>query len=337
MLHFLLYNTNMLIDEAEVILSGGHGGPGKVSFGKMMGSGPDGGNGGDGGDVYVEATSDITLLNQFSAENEFAAQMGEAGGQNKRSGKRGNDLTILLPVGTSLVELETKRANDLVTSGEVIDLTEVGQVALVARGGRGGKGNWEFRSPRRTTPKFAQPGLDGERRRFQVNLKLIAQYGLIGLPNAGKSSLLNEMTNAKAKIGNYAFTTLSPNLGNLNGRIVADIPGLIEGAHEGRGLGIKFLKHIEKVEVLLHCISAESSDMKHDYEIVRKELIEYKPELAKKKEILLLTKSDTLTPAELKKKVSEAKKLNKNVLVVSIFDYDSIEELKKSLKNKKKR
>lgn len=318
----------MLMDKAEIVISGGHGGAGKVSFGKTETSGPDGGNGGDGGDFYVKGSSNLTLLNQFATEQNFAAHDGEPGGQNQRTGKRGRDFEILLPVGTTLTEIATERQEGFVTEGQTYEIKSTEDRFLVAKGGLGGRGNWEFRSPRRTTPTYAQSGLPGERRKFLVELKLIADFGLIGLPNAGKSSLLNELTNAKAKIGNFAFTTLSPNLGNLKGHIIADIPGLIEGAHEGKGLGVAFLKHIEKVSVLLHCVSAESANIKKDYELIRSELGEYNKRLLAKNELVLLTKSDTVSPDVLKDQTNILKKLNKDVFSVSIHDYEQIELLK---------
>ena len=321
----------MLIDEAQIVLSGGHGGAGRVSFGKMAKSGPDGGNGGRGGDFYIEASSDLTLLNQFSVETEFAAEDGAEGGQNRKTGRDGADRTIYLPTGTTLVELETIRENDLVTSGETYELTKVGERFLVAKGGKGGKGNWEFRAPHRTTPKFAQSGIPGERRKFSVNLRYIATYGLVGLPNAGKSSLLNELTQARAKVGAYAFTTLSPNLGSLYGKIIADIPGLIVGAHAGRGLGIKFLKHIEKVSVLIHCISAETANFMKDYQTIRQELGKYNETLLAKPEIILITKSDLVDEKQIVKLKKQALKHSKEVYCVSVFDYDSIKNLTSAL------
>lgn len=311
----------MLIDKVDVTFSSGRGGDGKVSF-KKIGRGPDGGSGGRGGDLYVTTSSDLTILYQFSRKTEFAADNGVPGGDNIKSGHKGDDLTVTLPVGTVLINRE---------NGETIhELTSVGQTVRLLKGGDGGKGNFEFRSARNTTPMKAQKGFAGESLNLTLNLKLIADFGLIGLPNSGKSSLLNELTNSNAKIGNYAFTTLSPNLGVVNSKVIADIPGLIEGASVGKGLGINFLKHIEKVKVLVHCIDATSSDYEKDYETVRNELGKYKQSLAssagnkmlKKKEIILLTKSDL---------VKEKPKF-KSAIPVSIHDFASIQKLKGLLK-----
>ena len=321
----------MLMDEAQITISGGSGGAGMVSFGKASKSGPDGGNGGRGGDYYIVGSSNITLLNQFSAETNFTAGDGNPGKQNKKTGKDGSDKDLLLPVGTVLTETATVVSPGFTTSGEMFELKTVGERFLVASGGKGGKGNFEFRSPRNTTPKFAQPGLPGQKREFKVELRLIADFGLIGLPNAGKSSLLNELTNSKARVGSFAFTTLSPNLGNFKGRIIADIPGLIEGAHEGKGLGIKFLRHIERVKVIIHCLSVESIDLSGDYNLVRAEIGAYNPDILNKKEILLITKSDTVSKEHLKEIILKVKKLNKDIYPVSIHDYESIESLKKTL------
>jgi GTPase len=321
----------MLIDEVEITLKAGNGGPGRVSFGKMLKSGPDGGDGGRGGDLYVKAVSDLYALNQFSSVKLKAAQNGEIGGQNQKDGKRGNDLTIELPVGTTLIDQET---------GEQIDLTEVGQTILVAKGGIGGLGNYDLRSSRNTTPMKAQGGRPGDTRNFKAILKLIADFGLIGLPNAGKSSLLNELTNARAETADYAFTTLEPNLGVLqenkydeNKKILADIPGLIEGASKGKGLGIKFLKHIEKVALLLHCIAADSQDILQDYKTIREELKEFGHGLDQKPEVILLTKTDLVEKDQLKDQMQKLKKLKKKVYAVSIHDFESLESLKKILKD----
>ncbi|MEK7472923.1 MAG: GTPase ObgE [Patescibacteria group bacterium] len=302
----------MLLDKIDVTFKAGDGGNGKVSF-KKIGRGPDGGNGGKGGDLYIKASSDLTILYQFSRQDYLTAENGIPGWNNIKSGRKGKDLEIVLPVGTSLINRDTDK--------EILELTEVGQKIKLLKGGDGGKGNYEFRSSRNTTPMKAQKGFPGESLNLTLNLKLIADYGLIGLPNTGKSSLLNELTNSNAKIGNYAFTTLSPNLGVVNGQVIADIPGLIEGASIGKGLGINFLKHIEKVKVLLHCIDATSSDFGKNYKVVRNELGKYNKELLKKKEIILLCKSDLV-----RRKIKF-----KNAISVSIHDIDSIEKVKKLL------
>lgn len=303
----------MLIDKAEITVRGGHGGAGCVSFGFLRQSGPDGGNGGRGGDLYMRSTSDLTLLNQFTSKFDFAAPNGENGTKNKKTGKGGDDIELQVPVGTVVI--------DKATGKEIFEFTKVDQRELIVRGGNGGWGNFEFRNPTRTTPDFAKPGLPGQKMELILNLKLIADYGLIGLPNAGKSSLLNELTRAQARTANYPFTTLSPNLGAIGNKFIADIPGLIEGASTGKGLGIGFLKHIEKVKILLHCISSESDDIERDYKIVRDELGKYNKELLNKKEIIILTKSDITN-----KNVSF-----KNAINVSIHDWESIENLKKLL------
>ncbi|MBI4058623.1 GTPase ObgE [Candidatus Microgenomates bacterium] len=303
----------MLVDEAEIIIKGGHGGTGRVSFRRKMG-GPDGGDGGRGGSIYVKATSDIYGLQQYLSKKSWEAENGGRGGSEISSGANGKDLLLTMPVGTLLTN----------EKGEEIELSQVDQELLLAKGGLGGRGNESFKSSTNTTPKYAQPGLPGEEKKLKLKLKLIADFGLIGLPNAGKSSLLNELTSAGAKVGDYPFTTLEPNLGVLKGKVLADIPGLIEGASEGKGLGHKFLKHIEKVKLLLHCISSESEDPLRDYKIVRRELAKFNPELLDKREIILMTKSDL---AEIKlKKIG-----NKEVIPISIHNWDSIQNLIKIL------
>lgn len=312
----------MLVDEIEITLKAGHGGAGKVSFYPKEKAGPDGGNGGRGGDLYIKVTSDLTALNQYINKVVLDAENGEPGGGFLRSGKDGKDATFTFPVGSLLTDTQT---------GEQIELTKVDETLLICKGGLGGKGNAEFKSSRRTTPKFAQKGLPGEEKHFSIVLRLIADFGLIGLPNAGKSSLLNELTAANAKVASYPFTTLEPNLGVVEGKILADIPGLIEGASEGKGLGIKFLKHIEKVGLLIHCISAESDDITRDYKVVRNELENFNPELLEKKEIILLTKSDLVDPKEIEKIIKKLNKFQKSVYSVSIYDWDSLQKLKSSL------
>ncbi len=314
----------MLIDSADIVVKGGHGGPGKVSFGKMMGSGPDGGNGGNGGSIYFVASSDITLLNQFSQKKSFIADNGIPGDKKKMSGKNAKDFELMVPVGTTVIDKRTREV--------LFELKEVGERKLIAKGGKGGNGNWMFRSPILTTPKIAQPGLAGEEKKLILTLRLIADFGLVGLPNAGKTSLLNELTNANAKIANYPFTTLWPNLGIYGGKVLADIPGLIEGASEGKGLGTRFLKHIEKVGTLIHCISVESGNVLKDYKTVRKELGNFNKELTAKPEIVLLTKTDLVDKKEVVLMVKKLKTVNKNVSTVSIHDWDSMESVKKLIK-----
>jgi GTPase len=312
----------MLIDEIELIIKGGHGGPGKVSFYRPPQKGPDGGNGGKGGDVYLKTTTDLSVLNKFTTIRSLSAENGGAGGSNKKSGKDGEDLEILIPYGAQFTEVNT---------GEQFEL-EKGRRILICKGGKGGKGNESFKSSTNTTPKYAQKGLEGEQRHYKIILRFIADIGLMGLPNAGKSSLLNELTNSQAKIASYPFTTLEPNLGVFEDKTLADIPGLIEGASEGKGLGIKFLKHIEKVDLLLHCISSESDDLKKDYKVVRNELKQFNPDLVKKNEMILITKSDLVGKDELKKKIDQLKGLKKKIHTVSIHDWDSMGKLKEVLR-----
>lgn len=311
----------MFVDEIELTIEGGKGGDGKVAFFPFK-QGPCGGDGGQGGSVYVLADSDMNLLNQYAGKELFKAEDGEAGEKNRKMGARGNDLILSLPVGTILTDLDT---------GEQLELSEAGKQFLISRGGEGGRGNDSFKSSINQTPRQSTPGLPGERRRVNIILKLSADFGLIGLPNAGKSSILNALTAAHVKTANYPFTTLEPYLGTFQGKIIADVPGLIEGASKGRGLGIKFLKHIEKVSALLHCISAESSNLKKDYTLIVNELTQYNPELIKKKSILLLTKSDLASEKELNSKIKILKKINSDVIAISIYNPDSLKALKKLL------
>lgn len=313
----------MLTDEIKIKIHTGRGGDGVVAFDKiMMSLGPTGGRGGNGGDIYFEGVSDLTALNKYKHKNDYYAGDGKKGKTDRSSGHAGGDLLLTVPIGSVLHNLDT---------GKDIDITKVGQKVLVGKGGIGGRGNFYFRSPKNTTPQEFEEGKPGEEFAYFLELRLIADIGLVGLPNAGKSSLLNELTNANAKVANYSFTTLEPNLGVMDDLIIADIPGLIEGASRGKGLGIKFLKHIQRTSVLVHCVSCESDDLKRDYEVIRQELANYNPELSAKKEILLLTKTDLLEPKLIKEKLKELQKINKNVLAVSVHDWESLGNLKKSL------
>lgn len=306
----------MLLDEVDITIRAGHGGAGDLSF---KGENPDGGNGGKGGDVYIAVTSDLKALNQFSRESNIIAENGVVGGANRLYGRKGKDLVLTLPIGTTLTNNQT---------GEVIELNRLDQKILICKGGLGGRGNIKFKTSKNQPPTYAQPGQAGEYKRFKVVLKFLAEYGLIGLPNAGKSSILNQLTNAKAQIGAYPFTTLEANLGTWKQKIIADIPGLIEGASKGKGLGIKFLKHIEKVKMLLHCIASDSKDVIGDYQTINQELEKFKPELAHKGRVILLTKSDLVSEKALKNQLKKITVFGYPVYPVSIYDPDSIKKVK---------
>ncbi|MFA5895043.1 MAG: GTPase ObgE [Candidatus Shapirobacteria bacterium] len=307
----------MLIDEVKITLQAGKGGDGLVHFYTdrwRPKGGPDGGNGGDGGNVYFRAVSDISKLHQFRHQKNYEAQDGQKGGPNNCTGKNGEDLYLEIPYG-SVVTYD---------NGTEIELDHVGQIIIASKGGRGGKGNHHYRSATNQTPKEHTAGFNPPIKNVHIQLKLIADIGLIGLPNAGKTSLLNELTTANAQVANYAFTTLEPNLGVMkSGQIIADIPGLIEGASDGKGLGYKFLKHVERTRVLVHCVSAESSDPVADYQTVRKELEMYSEKLVNKPEMIVLTKSDLLDEKQIKK-ISKSIKAN---LSVSIADDASLKKL----------
>ncbi|OGF73647.1 hypothetical protein A2Z63_00605 [Candidatus Giovannonibacteria bacterium RIFCSPLOWO2_02_44_8] len=313
----------MLIDDVTIKVRAGDGGKGAVAFNKnLMSLGPAGGSGGNGGSVYFEGISDLSSLGQFRYKKEIRAENGGDGRGQFNDGADGADLVLKVPVGTVIKNKKT---------GEESEILNIGQKIQVAKGGHGGKGNFLFRSPKLTTPKRFQEGLPGEEFALRLELKLIADVGLIGLPNAGKSSLLNELTEARSKVANYAFTTLEPNLGVYYNLILADIPGLIEGASLGKGLGIKFLRHVERTKILFHLISVESENPAKDYKTVRKELRVYNKDMMKKPEYLFLSKSDMIPIEKVKKKIAILRKLNKNAIPISIHDWDSLEKVKKIL------
>ncbi len=282
------------IDTAKIIIRSGKGGPGMVSFRRekyVPKGGPDGGNGGKGGDVIFRAEPHMNTLLDFKYKRHFFAENGAPGGTKKMFGKNGADMIIKVPCGTLVKNAET---------GEVIaDLTDAGEEAVVLRGGKGGKGNWEFRSPTNQTPRYAEPGLPGEEIEVILELKLIADVGIVGFPNAGKSTLIATISAAKPKIADYPFTTLVPNLGIVKidfakNYTVADIPGLIEGAAEGKGLGIQFLRHVERTRVLLFLIEAQSEDHITDYNTLCRELEKYNPAMLEKKKLIAISKIDTV-------------------------------------------
>ncbi len=311
----------MLIDEVTIIIKSGKGGDGIVAFHPKRG-GPAGGNGGNGGSVYFVGVDDIDALSQFRFKKIIKAQDGEPGGRNNMFGKNGEDLYIKIPLGTTVTDEHGKmlfEVNDVTTS------------YLVTKGGKGGKGNNEFKSATNQTPRFAEKGFPGEEKTVYLEMRLIAQVGLIGLPNAGKSSLLEALTNATPKIGSYPFTTLEPNLGVMGKIILADIPGLIEGASSGKGLGIKFLKHIEKTELLIHCIDVSLDNPYETYRVVHNEFKKYNPKLLAKKEIVLLTKSDLVEAKTLAQKKKILAKTKKAVMAISVLDEKQLTTLKQYL------
>ena len=308
----------MLIDEVKIKVKAGDGGSGAVAFDKnKFARGPAGGSGGKGGDVYFVGVSDLTALKQFRFKKEIKAENGKNGKGQFCDGPDGQDLFVKVPIGT-VVHYEDEKK----------EIIKIGEPVLIAKGGLGGKGNFLFRSSRNTTPMQNQSGLPGEGFDLELELKMIADVGFIGLPNVGKSNLLRELTSATPKIANYPFTTLEPNLGVYYNLILADIPGLIEGASEGKGLGDKFLRHIERTKILFHLISAESDDFKRDYNTIRKELADYNKELLDKEEYIFITKTDTISEMELEEK---KRKWKKKATPISIYDYESIEKVKKVL------
>ncbi|OHA66104.1 MAG: Obg family GTPase CgtA [Candidatus Wildermuthbacteria bacterium RIFCSPHIGHO2_01_FULL_49_22b] len=302
----------MLIDEVKVRLYGGHGGRGAIAFQRVkLALGPTGATGGHGGSIYVRGVSNIGALSQFQKKKDVRAKNGEAGKAQFNDGHDGPDIVLDIPVGTVITNLETSRK---------FELTKIGEEILVIKGGYGGKGNFKFRSPTDTSPRKFQEGLPGEEGIFEFELKMIADVGLVGLPNAGKSSLLNALTAAKSKVANYEFTTLEAHLGAYHGVIIADIPGLIEGAASGKGLGIKFLRHVERTRVIFHLVPATSDDHVRDYKIIRGELGKYNPKLLEKDEYVFLSKSDEVSEAELKSAVKKLKVAGVIAKPLSIID-----------------
>lgn len=304
------------IDEARIAVKAGDGGNGVVSFRRekfIPKGGPDGGNGGNGGSVFVEADRQLNTLLDYRYHRSYEAERGENGRGKNQFGKYGEDVTLRVPCGTIV--------KDAVTSETVADLTYDGEAVEVAKGGKGGKGNAEFATSTNQAPRICEPGTKGEERELLFELKLLADVGLVGFPNAGKSTLISVMSAARPKIADYPFTTLTPNLGIVRfaeGKsfTVADIPGLIEGAHTGKGLGIQFLRHIERTRVLVFLIETTSEDIKKDYKVLRNELSEYSGALVQKPHIVALTKTDTADADTMRK----AKKigLGRSVPVVPI-------------------
>jgi GTPase len=292
------------VDEAVIIVRSGKGGDGSVSFRRekyIPRGGPDGGDGGKGGDVYFAADDKLLTLYDFRHKRIYNAGNGRSGMGKQRFGRGGDDLVVRVPPGTMIYEL-SEDGDKLVA-----DLVQDGQQILVARGGIGGKGNSHFKSSTMRAPRFAQPGQEGQELKLRLELKVIAHAGLLGFPNAGKSTLISRISAAKPKIGVYPFTTLYPNLGVLDDdrgarMVIADIPGLIEGAHEGQGLGDRFLKHVERTKFLVHILSVEDINPESPmdgFELLNRELVKYSPALGGKKQILAVNKIDLLGPGRL--------------------------------------
>ena len=286
----------MFVDYAVINVIAGTGGSGAESFRREMGvprGGPSGGNGGRGGDIFIIGDKQLATLLDFQYQNLYKAERGEHGQGKSRFGKDAEDLYLRVPIGTVIKDADT---------GEVIgEIVEEGQKLLVAKGGRGGRGNEAFATPTRQAPTHWEPGAEGEERKIALELKLIADVGLVGKPNAGKSTFLASTSKATPKVADYPFTTLSPNLGvvQLSDHrtfVVADIPGIIEGAHEGKGLGLRFLRHIERTRTLAILIAADSEDAQAEYELLMSELRSYSEELAQKPHVVVITKSDILGP-----------------------------------------
>ncbi|MGD0337240.1 MAG: GTPase ObgE [Bacteroidota bacterium] len=319
------------IDLATITVHAGHGGKGMVSFRRekyVPKGGPDGGTGGKGGNVIVRATRHLNTLLDFRYNRQYKAGNGIPGQSANKTGKNGNDIVLEVPCGTIV--------RNIVTDEIIADLLQHGSSAIVVHGGRGGKGNAEFATPTNQTPRIAQPGEPGEEITIQLELKLLADVGLIGFPNAGKSTLIASISAAKPKIADYPFTTLVPNLGIVRYKefksfTVADIPGLIEGAHQGKGLGMQFLRHIERTKVLVFLIECFSKKPKNDFEILMNELESYNPSLLNKPRLVALTKIDTLDDYARKKldKLKFEKKIP--VCQISAVSHEGIDSLVETL------
>lgn len=315
------------LDEAKIYLKAGNGGDGACSFRRekfIEFGGPNGGNGGKGADIVFEAVANLNTLIDFRYQQHFKAQRGENGGSRSCTGASADDMIIKVPVGTQIV------ADDGVSV--LADLTEAGQTFIAARGGMGGRGNESYKSSTNQAPRQADKGELGEELWVWLRLKIIADIGLLGLPNAGKSTFLSVVSRARPKIADYPFTTLYPHLGvakvDAKEVLIADIPGLIEGASDGAGLGTRFLKHVERCKVLVHLIDGTAEDVSVSYKTIRKELKKYSPALAEKPEVIGLNKIDALSPEEVEEKLKKLKKASKkSVFAVSGISKQGLTEM----------
>ncbi len=319
------------LDQVKIYIKAGNGGDGSPSFRRekfIEFGGPDGGDGGKGGSVILRVERNLNTLIDYRYQQHHKAQRGENGSGQNRTGKGGEDLILKVPLGTQVFEEDNKTL--------IYDFTKTGEEFVAANGGKGGLGNTRFKSSTNRAPRKYTKGTAGEEFVIWLQLKTIADIGIIGLPNAGKSSLLAAVTNANPKIANYQFTTLNPNLGvatyDDKEITLADIPGLIEGAHEGTGLGTQFLKHIERCKSLLHLIDITNEDLMKSYNQVKKELQNYSFELTKKKEIIVLNKIDLVDEDIVKKKIKDFSKDKKcEILTVSTLKKDSVSKIKSKL------
>ena len=319
------------LDQVKIYVKGGNGGDGSPSFRRekfIEYGGPDGGDGGSGGSVILKSEQNLNTLIDYRYQQHHKAKRGENGSGQNRTGKGGEDLILKVPLGTQVFEEDNKTL--------IYDFTKIGEEFIAASGGRGGLGNTRFKSSTNRAPRKYTKGTLGEEFTIWLQLKTIADIGIIGLPNAGKSSLLAAITNANPKIANYQFTTLNPNLGVASYDdkeiTIADIPGLVEGAHKGTGLGIQFLKHIERCKSLLHMIDVTNDDLKKSYKQIKNELKKYSAKLSKKKELVVLNKVDLIDNNEVKKIIKEFSKNTKSeVITLSTLEKRSVSQIKAKL------
>lgn len=341
-----------MIDEVSFLVKAGDGGNGSVSFRREKYApkgGPDGGDGGNGGSVWLEAQKGINTLSFFSGKDRFEANDGGRGSKRKRHGENAEDVILKVPVGTVVYETNGMQNDALLARDgvQLFDLTEDGQRVCLAKGGMGGRGNFQFRSSINTTPQEYEEGTKGDKKTVRLELKVLAHVGLVGLPNAGKSTLLSVLTKAQPKIASYPFTTLAPNLGAMqiphrsDHLVLADIPGLIEGASEGKGLGIQFLRHVERCRVLVYMVAPTEDvlvndvsdakllfdDLQEQYSEVRNEVGQYKKELLELPYLLVINKIDLIDPAVMKKVTMKLKKSNPAVLAISAVTDQGVNEL----------
>jgi len=331
----LLEGANMFIDEAKISVRAGKGGDGAISFRRekyVPDGGPDGGDGGNGGHIILQVDDGMKTLMDFRYKTKYSAENGENGRKKKMSGKNGSHLTLSVPPGTVVKDAETNLV--------IADLVEKGQSVIIAKGGKGGNGNTKYKSSIRQAPNFAEAGNPGDERILALELKLLAEVGLIGLPNVGKSTILSKVSKARPKIANYHFTTIHPNLGvveAVKGKsfVMADIPGLIEGAHEGTGLGHDFLRHIERTRLLVHVVDISGSEGRNpvnDFEMINEELRSYSIDLAAKKQIVVGNKTDLKEdPSDIDSFRKEMESRGYDVFFISAATSDGLEDLMKEI------